>query len=99
MRFWIADRRFWIAQPGFKSHGQTPRRDSQLGAGKGDIRNCLGGLNNRGKPALRRLGILPQQLRTSLCSPGEAAQSTYPATSNKNVPFGPDSSPELPPAL
>ena len=33
--------------------------------GEGDIRNCFGKLNDPGKLALRRLGILPQQLRTS----------------------------------
>src|SRR5208337_5529143 len=32
------------------------------GAGKGDICNCFGKLNDPGKPALRRLGILPQQI-------------------------------------
>ncbi len=38
---------------------------SAYGVGEGDIRNCLGKLNDPGKPALRRPGILPQQLRTS----------------------------------
>ncbi len=33
--------------------------------GEGDVRNCFGKLNDPGKPAFRRLGILPQQLRTS----------------------------------
>jgi hypothetical protein len=33
--------------------------------GEGDIRNCFGKLNDPGKPAFRRLGILPQQLGTS----------------------------------
>ena len=32
---------------------------------EGDIRNCFGKLNDPGKPALRRLCILPQQLRRS----------------------------------
>jgi hypothetical protein len=36
-----------------------------LGVVEGNIRNCFGKLNDPGKPALRRLGILPQQLRTS----------------------------------
>jgi hypothetical protein len=40
--------------------------------GEGDLRNCFGKLNNPGKPAFRRLGILPQQLRTTLCSSPEA---------------------------
>jgi len=38
---------------------------SRLWVGEGDIRNCFGKLNDPGKPALRRLGILPQQLRAS----------------------------------
>ncbi len=38
---------------------------SAYGVGEGDIRNCLGKLNDPGKPALRRLGILPQQIRAS----------------------------------
>jgi len=33
--------------------------------GKGDIRSCFGKFNDPGKPALRRLGILRQQLGTS----------------------------------
>jgi hypothetical protein len=37
--------------------------------GKGGIRNCLGKLNDPGKLALRRLGILPQQLTTSSLIP------------------------------
>jgi hypothetical protein len=41
---------------------------SAYGVGEGDIRNCLGKLNDPGKPALRRPGILPQQLRTSRLS-------------------------------
>ena len=32
---------------------------------RGDIRNCFGELNDPGKPALRRPGILSQQSRTS----------------------------------
>jgi len=42
---------------------------SRLWVGEGDIRNCFGKLNDPGKPALRRLGILPQQLRASPLSP------------------------------
>ncbi len=33
--------------------------------GEGDSSNCFGKLNDLGKPPVRRLGILPQQLRTS----------------------------------
>src|SRR5208337_3116288 len=33
--------------------------------GQEDIRNSLGRLNDPGKPPLRRLGILPRQLRVS----------------------------------
>jgi len=47
---------------GVLPHGSTPPRS---GVGEGDVRNCFGKLNDPGKPALRRLGILPQQLRTS----------------------------------
>jgi len=38
---------------------------SLSGLGKGDSRNSFGKLNDPGKSALRRLGILPQQLTTS----------------------------------
>ncbi len=37
----------------------------KVGVGNGDIRNSLGKLNDPGKPPLRRLGILPRQLRMS----------------------------------
>ena len=39
--------------------------DSLLGRREGDIPNCSGELHDRGKPAFRRLGILPQQLGSS----------------------------------
>ncbi len=45
------------------------------GCREGDIPNCSGKLHDPGKRAFRRIGILPQQLRTSplfarpLCSP------------------------------
>ncbi len=42
--------------------------DRRAGACKGDIRNSLGKLNDPGKPAPRRLVILPRQLRTVLFS-------------------------------
>ena len=43
----------------------VPEMGVGKGVGKGDIRNCFGKLNDPGKPALRRLGILRQQLGTS----------------------------------
>jgi hypothetical protein len=53
-----------------RSRTNVPRsarsaRPRRRWVGEGDVRNCLGKLNDPGKPALRRLGILPQQLRTS----------------------------------
>ncbi len=45
--------------------GEGDIRDRRRGIGEGDIRNCFGKLNDPGKPAFRRLGILPQQLGTS----------------------------------
>ena len=62
-----------VARP-FASYGPGQRYfvylDPEMGrripvVGEGDIRNCFGKLNDPGKPALRRLGILPKQLRTS----------------------------------
>jgi len=39
---------------------------NNFGVGKGGNRNCFGKSHDPGKPALHRLGILPQRLRTSL---------------------------------
>ena len=52
----------WI--PTFRRHLEAQSRRS-FGVGEWDIRNCFGKLNHPGKPAHRRLGILPQQLKTS----------------------------------
>ena len=61
---------------------------SIYGVGEGDIRNCLGKLNDPGKPALRRPGILPQQLGTSRLS--VAIDAAPPSSS---VPPRPEGSP------
>ena len=47
--------------------------------GEGDVRDCFGKSNDPGKPALRRLVVLPQQLRTSPLSasaPGHQGRRT-----------------------
>ena len=48
-----------------KGVGEGDIRNCFGNVGEGDIRNCFGKLNDSGKPALRRPGILPQQLSTS----------------------------------
>ena len=48
-----------------KGVGEGNIRNCFGNVGEGDIRNCFGKLNDSGKPALRRPGILPQQLSTS----------------------------------
>jgi len=47
------------------------------GLGEGDIRNCFGKLNDPSKPALRRLSILPQKLRTSPLSAPDPRMGTW----------------------
>src|SRR5271157_2101324 len=51
----------------------TEEAKGTFGGGEGEIRNRFGELNDPGKPALRRLGILPQHLRTSPLIPPRLA--------------------------
>ncbi len=61
------------SHPAIAAQGRTAKQDS-----KGDIRNSFGKLNDPGKPPLRRLGILPRQLRMSpLSAPGKR-KLTFP---------------------
>jgi len=46
-------------------HGNSPGSNGTDGVREGDVPNCSGKLHDPGKLAFRRLGILPQQLRTS----------------------------------
>jgi hypothetical protein len=58
-----ADRGIHIADDHFAQ--LDPLGAAKMLVGEGDIHDCFGKLNDAGKPALRRLGILSQQLRTS----------------------------------
>ena len=66
---WLRYRRRQVASFSFIALASPRRlacRCRPAGGGrKRGIRNCFGKLNDPGKQGLRRLGILPQQLRTS----------------------------------
>ena len=60
-----ASRLIFLYRPRFSLRRLACRCRPAGGGRNRGIRNCFGKLNDPGKQGLRRLGILPQQLRTS----------------------------------
>src|SRR5271157_1807636 len=52
-------------RPHREAQADTPSHDKNLGSREASFLYCSAKLHNPGKPAFHRLGILPQQLRTS----------------------------------
>jgi len=59
------------------------------GLREGNIPECSGKSHDQGKPAFRRLGILPQQFRTYLCLPLNRVSRTSPQRASEGR-GGPD---------